>query len=78
VCVVLCTVFHLIVVLYCVMYVVCVLCLIVVPLPPGENPFAVKNIYLSIYLYTTDILHIQPQYSVTHDIMKWQVFNILQ
>jgi hypothetical protein len=31
------------------MYVVCVLCLIVVPLPPGENPFAVKiNIYLSM------------------------------
>jgi hypothetical protein len=29
------------------MCVVCVLCLIVVPLPPGENPFAVKiNIYL--------------------------------
>jgi hypothetical protein len=24
------------------MCVVCVLCLIVVPLPPGENPFAVK------------------------------------
>jgi hypothetical protein len=30
------------------MCVVCVLCLIVVPLPPGENPFAVKiNIYLN-------------------------------
>jgi hypothetical protein len=30
------------------MCVVCVLCPIVVPLPPGENPFAVKiNIYLS-------------------------------
>jgi hypothetical protein len=30
------------------------MCLIVVPLPPGENPFAVKiNIYLSIYLGTT-------------------------
>jgi hypothetical protein len=24
------------------MCIVCVLCLIVVPLPPGENPFAVK------------------------------------
>jgi hypothetical protein len=24
------------------MYVICVLCLIVIPLPPGENPFAVK------------------------------------
>jgi hypothetical protein len=24
------------------MCVVCVLCLVVVPLPPGENPFAVK------------------------------------
>jgi hypothetical protein len=33
-------VFRLIVVLFCVM------CLIVVPLPPGENPFAVK-----IYIY---------------------------
>jgi hypothetical protein len=47
VCVVLCTVFRLIVVLFCVMCVICVLCLIVVPLPPGENSFAVKiNIYL--------------------------------
>jgi hypothetical protein len=46
----LCTVFCLIVVLFCVIVCVCVLCLIVVPLPPGENPFAVKiNIYLSIY-----------------------------
>jgi hypothetical protein len=45
----LCTVFRLIVVLFCVMCVVCVLCLIVVSLPPGENPFAVKiKIYLSI------------------------------
>jgi hypothetical protein len=50
VCVVLCTVFRLIVVLLCVLCVVCVLCLIVVPLPPGENPFAVKiNTYLSIF-----------------------------
>jgi hypothetical protein len=46
VCVFLGTVFRLIVVLFCVMCVVYVLCLIVVPLPPGENPFAVKiNIY---------------------------------
>jgi hypothetical protein len=36
VCVVLCNVFRLILVLFCVM------CLIVVPLPPGKNPFAVK------------------------------------
>jgi hypothetical protein len=42
VCVILCTVFRLIVVLFYVMCVVCVLCLIVVPLPPGENPYAVK------------------------------------
>jgi hypothetical protein len=42
VCVVLCTVFRLIVVLFRVMCVICVLCLIVVPLPPGENPFAVE------------------------------------
>jgi hypothetical protein len=42
VCVVLCAVFRLIVVLFCVMCVICVLCLTVVPLPPGENPFAVK------------------------------------
>jgi hypothetical protein len=47
VCVFLCTVFRLIVVLFCVVCVVCVLCLFVVSLPPGENPFAVKiNIYL--------------------------------
>jgi type III secretory pathway component EscV len=40
------------------MCVVCVLCLIVVPLPPGENPFAVKiNIYLSINNSLTE-LHI--------------------
>jgi hypothetical protein len=42
VCVVLCAVFRLIVVLFYVMCVVCVLCLNVVPLPPGENPLAVK------------------------------------
>jgi hypothetical protein len=48
VCVFLYTVFRLIVVLFCVMCVVCVLYLIVVPFPPGENPFAVKiSIYLS-------------------------------
>jgi hypothetical protein len=29
-------------VLFCVMHVICMLCLIVVPLPPGKNPFAVK------------------------------------
>jgi hypothetical protein len=45
VCAVSCAVFRLIVVLFCVMYVVCVLCLTVVPLPPGENPFAVKYKY---------------------------------
>jgi hypothetical protein len=42
VCVVLCAVFRLIVVLFCVMSVNCVLCLTVVPLTPGENPLAVK------------------------------------
>jgi hypothetical protein len=42
VCVILCTMFCLIVVLFCVKCVVCVLCLIVVPRPPGENQFAVK------------------------------------
>jgi hypothetical protein len=42
VCVILCSMFRLIVVLFCVKCVVCVLCHIVVPLPPGENPFAVK------------------------------------
>jgi hypothetical protein len=40
--VVLCVVFHLIVVLFCVMRVICLLCLIVLPLPLGKNPFAVK------------------------------------
>jgi hypothetical protein len=29
-------------VLFCVMFVICVLCLIVVLLPPAKNPFAVK------------------------------------
>jgi hypothetical protein len=42
VCVVLCAVFRLIVVLFCVMRVICVLCLIVVPLPPRKYSFAVK------------------------------------
>jgi hypothetical protein len=42
VCVVLCAVFLSNFVLFCVMYVICVLCLIVVPLSPGKNPFAVK------------------------------------
>jgi hypothetical protein len=42
VCVDLCAVYHLIVVLFYVMCVICVFCLIVVRLPPGRNPFAVK------------------------------------
>jgi hypothetical protein len=29
-------------ILFCVMCDICVLCLIVVPLPPGRNPFTVK------------------------------------
>jgi hypothetical protein len=59
VCVILCTVFSLIVVLFCVMCVVCVLCLIVVPLPPGENPFAVKtnNNNNNIVIYFCHILN---------------------
>jgi hypothetical protein len=40
--VVLCVVFRLIVVLFCVMRVNYLLCLSVLPLPPGKNPFAVK------------------------------------
>jgi hypothetical protein len=47
---ILCTVFCLIVVLFCMMCVICVWCLIVVPLPPGENPFAVKYKYIIKYL----------------------------
>jgi hypothetical protein len=42
VCVVLCAVLCLSVVCYFVWCVTCELCLIVVPLPPGKNPFAVK------------------------------------
>jgi hypothetical protein len=43
VCVVLCAVFYLSVMCYFVWYVYfCVLCLIVVPLPPGKTPFTVK------------------------------------
>jgi hypothetical protein len=41
VCVVLCAMFCLSAVLFCVMCVICVFCLIVVSLPPGKNPFAV-------------------------------------
>jgi hypothetical protein len=37
--VVLGAVFRLIIVLFCVMFVICVLCLTVVPLPPGINPY---------------------------------------
>jgi hypothetical protein len=35
----------------CMMCVICVLRFIVVPLPPGKNPFAVKYIYIYIYIY---------------------------
>jgi hypothetical protein len=50
---ILCTVFRLIVVLFSMMCVISVLCLIVVPLPLGENPFIVKYkyIYITSYLY---------------------------
>jgi hypothetical protein len=46
VCVALCTVFRLIVVLFCVMCVICLLCLIVLLLPPCKNPFAVNKYYI--------------------------------
>jgi hypothetical protein len=60
-CVILCTVFRLIVVLYCVMCVVCVFCLIVLPLPPGENPFAVKiNNIIILSLHTSGSLVRRP------------------
>jgi hypothetical protein len=42
VCVVLCAVLYERGVLFCVMSVVCVLCLSIVSLPPGKDPFAVK------------------------------------
>jgi hypothetical protein len=42
-----------IVVLFCVMRVVCVLCLIVVPLPSGEYPFAVKKKIIITARYLT-------------------------
>jgi flagellar biosynthesis component FlhA len=49
-------------VLFCVMSVICVLCLIVVPLPPGENSFAVKiNIYLCIYTGSPESIRDFPQ-----------------
>jgi hypothetical protein len=47
-CVVLCAVFRLIVVLF--WCVICLLCLIVKPLPPGKNPFAVNQHYITEYL----------------------------
>jgi hypothetical protein len=42
VCVVLRAVFHLIVVLFCVLCAICLLYLTVLSLPPGKTPFAVK------------------------------------
>jgi hypothetical protein len=45
VCVVLYAVFRLIVVLFCVIDVICLVCHIVLPLPPGKTPFAVKINY---------------------------------
>jgi hypothetical protein len=54
VCVVLCAVFRLIVALFCVMCVISLLCLIVLPLTPGKNPFGVKinnsNNYMPYYV----------------------------
>jgi hypothetical protein len=67
VCVVLCAVFCLIVVLFCVMCFICVLCLIVVSLPSGKTLFAVNNnnnnnnnnnafeIYSLWFIYLTDL-----------------------
>jgi hypothetical protein len=39
---ILCAVYRLIVVLFCVMCVICLLCRIVLPLQPGKTPFAFK------------------------------------
>jgi hypothetical protein len=63
VCVVLCAVFRLIVILFCVMCGICALCLIVVPLPPCKNPLAIKvnnnnnciyvvHTFIHTYIYT--------------------------
>jgi hypothetical protein len=41
-----------------VMCVICVLCLIVVPLPPGKNPFAVKIIIIIFRRNQTIAKHI--------------------
>jgi hypothetical protein len=46
------------------MCVICVLCLIAVPLPPGENPFVVKYKYNIIYLtvlFSITKIHPLPQ-----------------
>jgi hypothetical protein len=53
VCVVLCAVFRMIVVLFCFMCVIGVLCLTVVPLPPGESSFSVKisNIIYKLFSF---------------------------
>jgi hypothetical protein len=53
VCVDLCAVFRFIVLLFCVMCVISLLCLIVLLLAPGKNPFAVKinnNFLLNVLL----------------------------
>jgi hypothetical protein len=57
VCIILCTMFRLIVVLFCVKCAVFMLRLTVVPLPPGENPFAVKiknNEHNAVAFYARD------------------------
>jgi hypothetical protein len=64
--VVLRAVFRLIVVLFCVMYVICVLCLIVLPLPPDENPFAVK------------INNNNNNYLITHKVYKGRLLTLFQ
>jgi hypothetical protein len=60
VCVVSCDVFRLIVVLFCVTYVICLSCLILLPLPPGKDPFAVKinnNLDGLLWQYTLTKFH---------------------
>jgi hypothetical protein len=54
--VVLCAVFRLSVVLFCVMCVICLLWLNVLPLQPGKTPFAVKIIIIKFIIYKTIIL----------------------
>jgi hypothetical protein len=63
-------------VLFCVIFVICVLCLIVVPLPPGRNPFEFKSIIIIIIIIKSNLVCVSSIDNVANnDLLNFTISN---